>query len=253
MRRLAPVAVVLAAATLAACSSSPAESQISGLSPAKAVSKACEASLKAGGVTAAATVKASGYPTLHTNITFAGANSKGTLDFGKGGTAEEVGNATAMYLRGSATFWKTMTKGVTLPADVLRRMDGKWLEVRAKGAVAPVRASILRYGDPRVVIKGCTGRIGGVTADGTGRVEGQDVLRFAATDSSGTKVDVAASNHGEPYVLGLGIAKEGLAIDIAYSNYGATVDASVPKPSYDLTPILSLGSALTAQGLNLYR
>lgn len=252
MRRLLPASTLAAALLLSACSSAPAASQIEGLSPSKALAKACSTSLKAGGVTADGTVRIKGFPTLHSNLTFSGANAEGSLEFDKGGKAEVIGRSSAMYLKGDKAFWVTMTKGIKLPAEVLSKMGGEWFRVGAKSQVATFRANILRYGDPRIVVKGCTGKISGVTAKGKGTVEDQPVLRYAAVDPNGTRVAVSASNEGEPYVLALTMAQQDLSIALRYSNYGATVDVSEPKPNYDLTPVLTVGAALTAQGLGLY-
>lgn len=250
IRAVAPL--VLAATVLAACSSAPPASQLKGLSPAKALSTACGASLKAGGVKATAKVQIKGYPALRSEIAFSKGKAEGTLDFGKGGRAEVIDTDGTMYLKGDPAFWRTMLRGIKLPNQVFEQMGGRWLRVSGKGKIATVRANVLRYGDPQVVVKGCTGKIKGVTAEGRGRVDGQPALRFEATDPNGTKVAVAASNAGDPYVLDLKLDQEDLSIAIAYSDYGVSVNPDAPRPSFDLTPILTVGSALTARGLGLY-
>ena len=250
MRRLASLSsTVIAAALLAACSNGPAASQLKGLSPAKAVAKACQASLSAGGVTASSTVQVQGAPELKAEITYSGANSQGTLDYGKGGRAEEIGTATAMYLKGDLAFWRTVTAGIKIPDKVLTAMPKGWFSVSAKAASPNLRLNILRYGDPRFVVKGCTGKVKGVSAAGKGSIDGQAVLRFQAVDPSGTKVSISASNEGEPYVLKLAADSGSTKLNLDYSNYGATVDVSAPKGSVDLLHMLSVVMALSGQGL----
>ena len=190
-----------------------------------------------------------GAPELKADITFSGANSQGTLDYGKGGKAEEIGTAKAMYLKGDVAFWRTVTKGIQIPDKVLNAMPKGWFSVSAKEASPNLRLNILRYGDPRYVVKGCTGKVKGVSDAGKGTVKGQEVLRFRAVDPSGTKVSIAASNEGEPYVLQLAADAGSTKIDLRYSNYGATVDVSAPKGSVDLLHMLSVVLALSGQGL----
>jgi hypothetical protein len=243
----AMLTAALSAALLSACASE--TSQIAGLSPNQAVAKACKATLGAQGITASTKVLSAAGPQLTANLSFAASDARGSLHYGNGASAQVLSHAKTLYLNGNAKFWEKTTAGITIPQSILDRMAGKWLRNSAKSSVPTMRKSILRYGDPKLVLASCSAKGAFFARAGSGEVHGASVERFTG-NVNGERISLSVATSGKPYVLLVSSVGGPERLSTEFSDFGKGVDVSIPTPNFDLVPILKILAGIQAMGLN---
>ena len=236
---------VLSAAMLSACGG--ASSEIVGLSPTQAVAKACKATLGAHGITAATKVLSKSGPTLHANLSFAGPDTRGDLHYDTGASVQVLSASKNLYLKGNVKFWTKTTHGIAIPQAILDRMAGVWLRSSAKSSLASLRKSLLNYGNPKLVLAFCTAKGNIFSSAGSGEVHGAAVERFTGK-VNGDRISLSVAASGKPYVLAVSRAGGPESLKTEYSDFGKGLDLSIPKPIFDLEPILKTLLAIQAVG-----
>lgn len=144
---------------------------------------------------------------------------------GQGAKADVLQVGQSVYVRGDETFWKNSLKGRPGTDDVVKQVQGKWVESEqgqsGMEGMCDKQAFLASMDSDKSERKG-------MKKGDTTEVDGQPALILEKKQSNGEKITMYVATEGEPYVLKTVTVGGDAPGEVVLSDFDKKVDAQKP-------------------------